>query len=106
MATPVLGRAEVTSSEHRKHLRESTALRLLSAERSEEIFPILLEEIVALGFPRALILGVDFETGEVKPAAALRCSRSYLQNFHASLWAGEGPFVSVLHSLKPAIVRA
>ena len=29
------------------------ALRLLGAERSEEIFPVLLEEIVALGYPRA-----------------------------------------------------
>src|SRR6266480_583410 len=34
---------------------ESATLRLLSAERPEEIFPILLEEIVKLGFARALV---------------------------------------------------
>ena len=48
---------------------DSAALRLLSAERSEEIFPILLEEIVKVGFPRALVLEVDFENGEVKATA-------------------------------------
>ena len=32
--------------------REAAALRLLGAERSEEIFPILLEEIVNSGYPR------------------------------------------------------
>ena len=35
--------------------RRRSALRLLGAERSEEIFPVLVEEIVALGYPRALI---------------------------------------------------
>jgi len=44
----------------------SAALRLLSAERSEEIFPILLEEVVKIGFPRALVLEVDFESGELR----------------------------------------
>ena len=52
MATPLL-RKQVpdpgTFFERRKSVRDSTALRLLSAERSEEIFPILLEEIIALG---------------------------------------------------------
>ena len=51
------------------------ALRLLGAERSEEIFPILLEEIVSLGFSRALILEVDFDTGQIKPGAALKCDK-------------------------------
>jgi len=55
---------------------ESAALRLLSAERSEEIFPILLEEIVKIGFPRALVLEVDFENGDVKATASLNCDRN------------------------------
>ena len=48
-------------------VRSRAALRLLSAERTDEIFPVLLEEIVALGFPRAAALTVDFESGEVAP---------------------------------------
>ena len=59
MATPLLRKQLPDPGsfvERRKSVRDSTALRLLSAERSEEIFPILLEEIIALGFPRALVL--------------------------------------------------
>src|ERR1700739_3758180 len=48
---------------HAVRRRQST-LRLLGAERSEEIYPVLLEEIVALGFRRTLIAVVDFESGE------------------------------------------
>jgi len=36
------------------------AFRLLSAERSDEIFPILLEEILTLGFARAMVSNLDF----------------------------------------------
>ena len=59
--------------------RRRSALRLLGAERSEEIFPVLVEEIVALGHPRALITKVDFETSEILPIASLNCSKSLLQ---------------------------
>ncbi len=84
----------------------TAALRLLSAERSEEIFPILLEEIVNLGFPRALVLEVDFDTGEIKPTASINCDKSYLAKFHTSLWASENPVVSVLQNMTPAVMRA
>jgi len=80
---------------------ESAALRLLSADRPEEIFPTLLEEIVFLGFPRALVLDVDFESGEIKPAASLNCDKRFLARFNTSLWASENPIVSVIQSLKP-----
>src|SRR5215813_16397 len=83
---------------------ESAALRLLSAERPEEILPILLEEIVFLGFPRAFVLDVDFETGEVRPTASLNCEKSFLQRFTTSFWASENPVISVLQSLKPALL--
>jgi len=49
----------------------NAALRLLEAERSEEIYLILLEEIVSLGYERAFVATVDFETGEILPTAAL-----------------------------------
>src|SRR5207237_224054 len=84
--------------------RETAALRLLVAERSEEIFPILLEEIVNSGYPRALALDVDFETGEVKPKAALNCSKAFQQQCSSSLWANENPLIATLNSMQPAIV--
>jgi len=85
--------------------RVPAALRLLQAERSEEIYPILLEEIVRLGFPRALILAVDFESGAITPAAAIRYQEKQLPRFHTSLFAADNPLVGVMHELKPTVVR-
>src|SRR6185312_9577208 len=81
-----------------------STLRLLNAERSYEIFPILLEEIVKLGFARAFILTADFETGEIIPSAAIKCSDSYLQKFKTSLYSTDNPIVTIFHTLKPAVV--
>src|SRR5579864_2385204 len=86
--------------------KQSAALRLLSAERSEEIFPILLEEIVNLGFPKAMILEVDFEVGEVKPTASLNFDKRELDKFRASLWASENRIISVLQNLNPSVLPA
>src|SRR5437667_128795 len=83
---------------------ESAALRLIAAERPEEILPILLEEILFLGFPRAAVLEVDFDTGEIKPAAALNCGSAFLEKLRTSLWASENPFVSAILSLKPVLL--
>ena len=82
------------------------ASRLLAAERSKEIFPILLEEIVRLGFPRALVLEVDFDTGEIKASVSLNCEKEYLAKFRTSLRARENPVVSVLQNLSPAVLKA
>jgi len=103
MATPQL-RPKSKVFVSRDSVNESAALRLLSAERPEEIFPILLEEIVKLGFSRAMILEVDFETGEVKPTASLNCDNSYLAKFRTSLWASENPIVSALQNPNPSIL--
>src|SRR5579884_3506283 len=88
--------AEMSALKAPRMVRGRAALRLLSAERSEEILPVLLEEIVALGFARAAALTVDFESGEVRPTAALNCTDSYLSALRTSLWAGENPIVAVL----------
>src|SRR5437868_3342318 len=85
-------------------VRSRAAQRLLSAERADEIFPVLLEEIVALGFARAATLTVDFESGEVRAAAALNCSAAFVQGLETSLWACENSLVSLLHGMKPAVL--
>lgn len=86
--------------------RRRSVLRLLGAERSEEIFPVLLEEIVALGFQRTLVARVDFETSEICPVASLNCSKALLQRFQTSLYAMENPLVRVLHTFEPDLVRS
>jgi PAS domain S-box-containing protein len=84
--------------------RVPAALRLLGAERSDEVFPILLEEIVKLGFPRALVLSANFETGEVLPAGAIKCTSQFISKFRASLYAGDNPLISIFHKLQPDVL--
>src|SRR5579863_9688039 len=82
--------------------RRPASLRLLEAERSEEIFPLLLEEIIALGFPRALAVDVNFDSGEIAPAAALKWPRHQLEKFTTALWMSDHQLVQALHNTKPA----
>src|SRR5438270_1350110 len=84
--------------------RRPAVLRLLEAERSEEIFPLLLEEIIALGYQRALAVDVNFDTGDVTPAAALKWPRQNLQNFTTALWMSEHQMVNVLNTSRPAVL--
>ena len=84
--------------------RRRSALRLLGVERPEEIFPVLLEEIVALGCLRALIARVDFDRSEILPIASLNCPKSFLRSFQGSLYALESLPVRVLHSLQPQVI--
>src|SRR5215472_13981309 len=79
---------------------ESSALRLIAAERPEEIFPILLEEIIFLGFPRAAVFDLNFDSGEIKAAASLNFEPASLARMQTSLWASEDPLVSALLNLK------
>jgi signal transduction histidine kinase len=84
--------------------REPAALRLLSADSPEEILPILLEEIVLLGFPRAFVLEVDFGSGKIKSTSSLNCGKKYLARFNTSLRASEDPVVGVIQTVKPAVL--
>jgi signal transduction histidine kinase len=108
MATPEMrGQApQLVPQSERRLIPEGgrAVFRLLSAERSEEIYPILLEEVVALGFPRGLVVWLDMESGEIKPVAAINCSQNYLQKFTTTHRQGENSIVGVLRSLKPAAV--
>jgi signal transduction histidine kinase len=84
--------------------RRPAAIRLFEAERSEEIFPLLLEEIVALGNPRALVVDVNFDSGEVTPAAALKWPHGQLEKFTSALWMQEHPLVAALHAARPQVL--
>jgi signal transduction histidine kinase len=103
MASPVLKPRRERFIDQRSS-NESAALRLIAAERPEEIFPILLEEIVFLGFPRAAVLEVDFDSGEIKTAASLNFDPEALKSFETSLWASEDPLVSGLVNLQPVLL--
>src|SRR5260370_13833804 len=83
--------------------RRRAALRLLAAERSEEIFPVLLEEIIALGFSRALVAEADFEAGELGTAASLNFPKTFQERFKLSLWA-DSPIIETLHRAQSAVV--
>jgi signal transduction histidine kinase len=103
MASPVLKPRRERFMDPRSS-NESAALRLIAAERPEEIFPILLEEIVFLGFPRAAVLEVDFDSGEIKTAASLNFDPATLKSFQTSLWASEDPLVAALVNLRPVLL--
>src|SRR4051812_37290751 len=106
MATPMMRArqsAPAAGAEGPAYNRRRAALRLLNAERSEEIFPVLLEEIVALGFPRALVAEVDFETAELRTVAALNCPKTLQDRFRLSLWA-DNAAVQVLHRMQPETI--
>ena len=84
--------------------RRPVILRLLQAERSEEIFPLLLEEIIALGYPRAMVLDVNFDTGDVTPAAALKWPRPQMKKFATALWMSDHPLAGMLYTARPAVL--
>src|SRR5438309_2961394 len=85
--------------------RRPAVLRLFQAERSEEIFPLLLEEIIALGNPRALVVDVNLDSGEITPAAALKWPRAQMEKFTSALWMQDHPLTSALHSLRPEVME-
>src|SRR3954469_2783162 len=91
-----------TSSERRR----DAALRLLAAERSDEILPVLLEEIVALGYPRALITAVDYDAAELRPTVSLNCPKAFQQRFRTSIYAMDHPAVQSLQTQEPQLVAA
>src|SRR6478752_2819222 len=85
--------------------RRPAVLRLFQAERSEEIFPLLLEEIIALRYPRALIVDVNLDSGEVTPAAALKWPRAQMEKFTSALWMRDHPLTNVLQSVRPEVLE-
>src|SRR5579885_3208817 len=96
----------LSAEERHGAVRRRAAARLLGLERTDEVYPVLLEEIVAQGFVRALVLAVDLESGEIRPAASLNCSRSLLNAACTTIWAADNPVVAVLHGMKPTVLSS
>ncbi|HWR37096.1 MAG TPA: ATP-binding protein [Clostridia bacterium] len=84
--------------------RATSSLGLAAAERSEEIYPLLLDEIAALGYSRALIATVNYDAAEIRPVVMRNCSRAFRERFTSSLHAAENPMVQVLNALEPRVV--
>jgi signal transduction histidine kinase len=106
MATAA-SRAQILNTEkldRRTAYSRQPALRLLLAERSEEILPILLDEIVRIGYQRAFVAEVDFESGQVQVSAEVNCPPKYTKKFQTFLWTGDDPLVGVLQKGEPAVL--
>ena len=87
-----------------KKPRRPAAMRLLDAESSEEIFSLLLEEIIALGYPRAMVLEVDFESGGITPSAMQKWPRPQADKLATELSADFHPVNRVLRAARPAVL--
>src|SRR5438270_3176845 len=75
------GASGIEKVERRVGFARQPSLRLLLAERSEEVLPILLDEIVRMGYPRAFIASSNFESGQIAVTAAGNCPCSFLKRF-------------------------
>jgi signal transduction histidine kinase len=65
---------------------------------------LLLDAVAALGFPCAAILEVDFNTGEIRPAAQLNWPPLQLAQLSTGLWEPEHPIVAILGAKSPAVL--
>jgi len=83
---------------------DPVALRFIEAESPQDVFRVLLDAIVFLGFPGAALLEADLETKEVKASASVNCDSRFLERLRTSLESRYDPFVSALLNLKPALI--
>ena len=94
----------VDKLERRASFARQPSLRLLLAERSEEVLPILLDEIVRMGYPRAFVASSNFESGQISVTAEVNCPPKYIKRFSTFLWSGDDPLVGVLHKGEHAVL--
>jgi len=57
------------------------------------------------GYSRALAVDVNFDSGDVMPAAAIKWPRQQLEKFSTALWMSEHPVVGVLNTTRPAVLQ-
>jgi signal transduction histidine kinase len=80
------------------------SLRVFHAQRSDEVLPVLLEEIIGLGYARAAVLEAKLHGGELIPVASLNWPHPQLARFTTMLWVLENPLAGVLTSNRPAVL--
>src|SRR5262249_43380062 len=76
----------------------------VQGRQSDEVLPILLEEIVTLGYARAAVLEANLQGGDLTPVAALNWPQPQLARFTTMLWMLENPLAGVLASNRPAVL--
>src|SRR5215831_3319708 len=77
------------------------ALRVLQVERSAELLPVLLDEIVALGHARAAVLEIGPNSGEVAQVAAVNWPAADLEKRAEALRGPAGPLGRTLATNRP-----
>src|SRR6266581_3633702 len=82
---------EPEKPERRTAFARQPSLRLLLAERSEEVLPILLDEIVRMGYARAFVASSNFESGQISVSEQVNCPPNYVKRFSTFLWSGDDP---------------
>lgn len=81
------------------------ALRLLRLERSADVLPALLAEIVALGYTRAAAFEIDAQGSEMLPRGPKSWLAPELAQLIGALRGSEGPAASVLRANRSAIIQ-
>src|SRR5215472_634030 len=72
------------------------ALRVVQVGRSGEVLPVLMQEIVALSYPRAVVVESHPESGEIVPVTTLNWPSPQLEKLTEALRASDGMFAGVL----------
>ena len=81
------------------------ALRMLQVERSAELLPVLLEEIVALGHARAAVLETGSNSDEVAQVAAVNWLPEDLAKLAEALRGAAGPLLRTLAANHPEVLE-
>jgi signal transduction histidine kinase len=76
----------------------------MEVEQPDEVFPLLLKAAQALGFPRGLVLEVDWATRRIGPVAELRWPGARLNQFRASLSSLGNELAGVLRATQPVVM--
>lgn len=90
----------------RARLPDERALtRLLETDEPDDVYPVLLEEVLRLGYPRALVLQTQIDSGELAPVAALNCPDDYAQALRSSVYQTDHLIRQVLAAGRPRLLR-
>jgi PAS domain S-box-containing protein len=96
----------VGARQRKPRSRDQRALaRLLESEASADVYPVLLEEVLRLGYPRALVLEVQTDTGDLTPAAALNYGDQSTQPLRSSAFQSDHAIRRILAAGRPRVLH-